>query len=270
MMMTGKHLVLTLTLVVVCCLAGCKVDLGTDGGKGEPSGGGFLGGTTAGQGLDADGIWLGNTPENTASDITLFMRQGRLIMTARGLAYFGSYDPAVSGSNLTASVDVYNSNGLKLTNTPISINGNRVNETTLTLAVDAVIFNGTTIANPQTMNFTLQSALWERASALELIAYDWMIDIPSQSFHLDFPIASTGVLNPGAADSDGCAYSGALTLLDTTKNLYEVGLTLTGTGCDPLTGTKYGGYASLMPDDNSLLIIASNGTHAFSLQLTRQ
>jgi len=268
-MKTGKYLVLTMTLVALLGLAGCKVDLGTDGGKGEPGGGGFLGNTSTGQGLDADGIWLGNTPQNSTTDIHLYIRQGRLIMSGRGLAYFGTYNPAVAGSNFAANIDVYNSGGFKLTNTPILINGNRVNETTLTLAVDTISFNGTVISNPQTMNFTLQTDAWERASALELIAYDWMIDIPSQSYHLDFPISSTGALNPGAADSDGCAYSGALGLLDTTKNLYSANLVLSGTGCDPLTGTSYTGFATLMPDDTTLQIITANGIHGFSLSLSR-
>lgn len=269
MTLSGKKLLISAVLSMVLCLAGCKVDVGTDN-RGDATGGGFLGTTNAGQGIDADGIWLGNTPENTDFNINLLVRQGNLVMIGRGLAYVGTYDPTVTGSNFAASINVYNSNGLKLTNTPITVNGSRINDTTLTLAVDAIIFNGATIANPQTMNFNLQGDIWNRASSYELISDLWTLDIPAQSYHLEFPILPTGVLNDGAIDSDGCVYSGALQLLDTTKNLYSANLTLTGAGCATLEGDRYSGYASLLPDDNSLLIVVANGTHAFSLELTRQ
>jgi len=253
----------------MACLTGCQVDLGVDGGRPESGGGGFLGTTTpTAQGLAPDGIWLGQTPDLAVTNINLFMHDGRLIMTGGGFIYFGSYPTDLTSGNISATVNVYSSGGIKLSLTPLTLAGNQTNATTLTLAVPAIVVAGTTVANPQTMNFTLQSDLWQRASSQNLIAYQWTIDIPSQGYHLEFPIAADGAIT-GAVDSQLCSYNGNINVIDPTKNFYAVAMTLEGAGCDPLTGINYSGLAALMPTDKNLLILVSNGTHAFPLELTR-
>lgn len=247
-------------------LVACQLDIGLDS-RPEPSGGGFLGSGTTNQGTLPVGIWEGENTTQDITDVMAFLRDGRLIMTGGSFIYFGSYPTTGTSGTINALVDVYNSGGVKIAS-GLAVNGNQTNATTVVLGLGAITIGPTQVQAPQTFNLTL-SDRWERDSSLSLIAHDWTIDIPVPFYHLEFPIAADGALTAGAIDSDGCVYSGNLGELDTTKNLYFAALNLTGSGCDPLTGDNYSGFAALMPNDKSLFIIASNGTNAFPLELTR-
>jgi hypothetical protein len=216
--------------------------------------------------IPPDGLWRGETQDQTITDVLAILSGGRILVIAGELIYNGSYIATYQGS-YTGSVDVYSRVGEKLTAlAQVVASGTRLSQSVLTLNVDAV---GTSIA-ARTFAFTLDAS-YERDSALALIAKTWSTTIDDPSYTLTFPIDSNGILT-GASDTDGCLYSGSLALLDSRYNLYQAALSLddqTQDACAPFTGPGYTGFASLTPDDDSLVIMVSNEAHALSFELAR-
>lgn len=213
-----------------------------------------------------DGLWRGVTQDQAATEIFTMLAGNRIIMMGGELIYDGSYTAGTQG-DFTGSVDVYTIYGEKLTPlAQVAINGNRPDETNLTLNINS---SGAS-ALPQSINLTLE-AVYERDSALALAAQMWGIILDTPRYTLIFPIDSNGTVT-GASDTDRCLYTGNLSLLDAQYNIYGVTLSLRNqrrNACNPFTGTGYTGFASLVPGDDSLLIIVSNGFHALSFDLTR-
>ncbi len=213
-----------------------------------------------------DGIWRGETQGQTIIDVLAILHGNRIMMTAGDLIYDGNYNSGSQG-NFTGSVDVYTTSGEILTPLArIAINGNRPDETSLTLNLAT---SGKTVL-PQRISFILDAA-YERDSALALIAQMWSITTDKPRYTLTFPIDSNGTIT-GASDTDGCLYAGNLDTVDTQYNVYRVALSLVNqkkNACEPFTGSVYTGLASLVPDNDSMLIIVSNESHALSFELDK-
>lgn len=214
-------------------------------------------------GILPDGLWRGETQDKTSTDIIAILRANRIMMSEGELIYDGSYDIDGQGA-VTGSVDVYTLSGEKLTPlAQVAIDGARLDETRLVLNIRAGI-------QVKTVSFTLDVA-YERNSALASTAYLWEHTVDRPRYTLAFPIDDNGTLT-GASDSSGCLYSGNLDILDERYNIYGATLALVDqkkNACSPFAGVGYTGYASLIPDDDTLLIIVSNGTHAMLFELTK-
>jgi len=214
-----------------------------------------------------DGLWRGATTDLAVTDLIAILRGDRIIMTGGNLIYDGAYNVGNDGA-FTGTVDVYRSDGDKLTAAgQIGIAGTRLSDTELTLNVDAV---GDSVP-AQTMNFAFDT-LYDRDSDLALTARMWGLVTDHPKYTLTFPVDSNGTLT-GAADTEGCLYSGNLGLLDTQYNVYSVAISVDRQrrkDCRSFVGKGYSGYASLTPDDNTLRLIVSNASHAFSFELTPQ
>jgi hypothetical protein len=216
--------------------------------------------------IPPDGLWRGGIQDQAVTDIIAILHGNRIIMMNGEAIYDGIYVVGAQG-DFTGSVDIYTLQGDKLTaSARADIIGARLSETNLTLNVNAAADT----VQAHTINLTFDTG-YERDSALALIARTWEITIDDPPYVLSFPVDSNGTLT-GATDTDGCLYAGILSVVDTRYNVYGVSLLLadqTADACAPFTGAGYTGYASLIPDDNTLLIIVSNESHALSFELAK-
>lgn len=216
--------------------------------------------------IPPDGLWRGEAQGEVDSGTIAVLHGGRITMIAGELIYDGSYAVG-TGGNFAGSVDIYSTQGDKLTTAAqAGITGTRLDETSLALNVDAA--GAAVQARAMSLAF---DARYGRDSSQALLANMWGISIDDPPYTLTFPIDSNGTLT-GASDTDGCLYSGNLGVSDPQYNVYDVSLALadqTANACAPFTGAGYTGYATLVPDDDSMRIIVSNGAHALTFDLAK-
>jgi hypothetical protein len=210
-----------------------------------------------------DGIWLAHdTTTNTDSFAILY--GGRLVMNTGGRIYTGTYAEDLANQRYSGSLDIYDAGGAKLTPEPVAFAAART-DATLMLTIDAGNV-APSLSSPLMLTY---NSLYDRGSDLSRLAQSWQYTAPPD-YVLLLPIASDGTIGAAAADSRDCHYEGTLSPVDARYNVYGVSMTLEGSGCGgdgALAGDHYVGYACLFPDDNSLIIIASNGSTALLLDL---
>jgi len=222
-----------------------------------------------------DGIWRGDGKNQTPNlgNVFAIVSATRVFLMENDTVYDGSFtmdvpaEGTTSTNSFTGSVDVYNIYGDKLTaSAPVAVTGNRPDKNHLSLQVDAV---GDTLAQ-QTLSLSFDKHYNDDSSQAR-IADIWQISIDQPFYFMVFPIDSNGTVT-GASDTDGCLYSGNVLVEDTQFNLYRVEMSLqdqVSGACGVFTGANYTGYASQFPDDNTLTMLAANGDHALSFELTR-
>lgn len=267
----------TLLLSTALVLAGCEDGVPTD----LPGfGGGGAGGTVVTP-ASFRGIWEGGyvgnppgEPEQWESTFIGLAFDGRMIMLdSSGQVWDGDYEVTGPGSMRMSDVSVYQRNGLRATR--IIVNGNITSGNVLDMMFDL----GTGVGMIQQQHS--RNDIYLDGSSLDRIAGVW-------SDNLDNPALTLAINDLGdRAEFDGvrndCHYSGVIELLDPEANLYDVSEFVVTDGvegaCDiiidirevdvesnepvivptpfPFAGDEYTGLATLMPDDNTLVLIVS-------------
>lgn len=222
-----------------------------------------------------DGIWRGEGKDQNPNlgNVIAIVSANRVFMMENDTIYDGTFTMDVpeegtdTTNSFTGSVDVYSIFGDKLTATaPVVITGSRPDNNHLALQVDAV----TNTTDEQTLILNFEKH-YNDDSSQERIADIWQISIDQPFYFMVFPIDSNGTVT-GASDTDGCLYSGNVLVEDTQFNLYNVEISLqdqVSSACGVFTGTDYTGYASRIPNNDTLFLLVANGAHALFIELTR-
>lgn len=257
-----------------------------------------LPGTVGGGGVSTaamyNGIWNGAYLENQPgvpgqwdSTFIALIHDGRMVLLeSNGQAWDTTYETTGPAAMRGDEVVVYAASGLRATS--VTINA------TLT-GTDLLDMNynlGTGVGLIQ-MQYAPNSA-WQRPSSLAQIAGIWSSADPSLTFTIN-EVDGQAVFD-GVNNANSCMYNGVIELIDATRNLYEVSELVVTDGvegaCDVITtilvpdndapggsrpeevvnefaGDGYTGFATLVPDQDSLLVVATNGSNRavrFSLQ----
>lgn len=197
-----------------------------------------------------EGIWLG------LDGTFAILHDGRMVMRSSDAIYTGTY--AKNDQTYIGSVDRFDAEGNKTSATSITMTAVRI-DSKLTITLNE--------STARTIELGYNEA-YEQASDLSKIARLWQhVGLPD--YVLIFPIGADGDIS-GARDSDGCRYDGQLEVIDPLRNVYGVSMKLERKECGNLEGDHYLGYATLFPDEHSLVLLAANGRTAIFLQLSDQ
>ncbi len=227
-------------IAALFAVSGCQFPDGT----GERKTGGGGGGTPPTQDIRVAGIWDGITVGAASVRMTALVQGGRFMMVGDDLIYDGTYPPT-NNSNINVTADVYGVNNAR--STSVNITG----------GIDRLSIG---FAQPVGVNLGMEEAVWNRGSSLSRLTDNWTARFEGSDF-LTLTINNQGAFN--SQDADGCLYEGSFSIIDTTINLYTVAFSITGAGsCTALQGKIYTGMASLFPNNNTLFLLAVNGTQS--------
>lgn len=289
--MTYRFVPTTLMLLATLGLNSCN------DGVPDSLPGGLGGGATSS--LAFDGIWnggyIGNPPGDPEQWSTTFismMHEDRLVMfESNGQAWDGIYELTGAATMQTDNVIVYQPTGIR--STRLTINGTTSNTNVLDLNYDL----GQGVGLIQ-MQFG-RNAVYDRGSSLSLLSGNWtLVDSIPEAQAEPVTLAINNVNGQAVLDGTnaaGCHYNGVIELISTGRNLYEVSNFVVTDGspdaCAKIVfipdtaqdgtvtqvptpfsfvGDDYSGFATLLPDDNTLLFVVANGNNrAVAFNLTR-
>lgn len=230
---------ITLLLIIGCSSSG------GDSGTAPP--------TTA----DGTGVWEGTFTENGVGTFDLIGliegNQLRFISIDAGAIYAGTV--AVSGSNFTSTVTGYQIGGTVFATTDLI--GTVVTKSTI---------SGTfTTSYGTTGSFSLTyDPVTDKGSSLAVTAGNWT-DLASGTATI--LINSAGVVT--GSDIAGCVYTGTVSIIDPTVNIYSLSLGVTSCG---VADGAYAGYIVISDDvaaNDTLTFVVNNSNFVFINVLTR-
>ncbi len=290
--MTPRILTIAL-LPAVLVIAACE-----DGIPRQLPGGGPGGGVATV--ASYNGLWSGayvgsppGDPLQWASTFTAIFHDGRMVLVeSNGQVWEADFAPTGAATMRANDVLVYGSNGIQVTR--VVINGSIAGTDTLSLSYDL----GTGVGLIQ-MQFG-DDAAYTRGSSLSLLSDIWSVAADETTGTLALALSIIDVDGQAlfdGADSRGCQYNGVIELIDADRNLYEIPELVVTDGvagaCDvittinitdneapggsrteevinPFAGDDYAGFATLVPDQDTLLLVATNGSsRAINLLLER-
>lgn len=277
--MTPRHLMIGLLAPALLMLAACD-----DDGVPIRLPGTLGGGNGAATVTMFNGVWGGAYLENQPgipgqwdSTFTALIHDGRMmLLESNGQTWDTTFELTNPSAMRGDEVVVYGPNGIQ--STRVTINATLTGSDLLDMNYNL----GTGVGLIQ-MQYN-PNAAWQRPSSLAQIAGIWSSATPSQTFTIN-NVNGQAVFD-GVNNATSCMYNGVIELIDPTRNLYEVSELVITDGVDgacdvittvnvpdndapggtrqdqvinPFAGGGYTGYATLLPDQDSLLIAATNG-----------
>lgn len=215
-------------------------------------GGGGGGGTPTAD-VNPNGIWEGSfTEAGVTYDLQGLVYDGYLIAFSSGYGSLYEGDLFVDGNSFTGNTRVY-------------VNGVYSGTQGLTGSVqESSTMSGRTSDGAST--FTLDyNPIYERDASLNSVAGTW--ELVDGAYTFTMTVNASGAISGG--DSEGCAYSGSLSVPDAAYNIYGVSLNVANCGAE---NGSYSGYATLGDDvatNDTLVLTASNQNYVAVAQLGR-
>jgi len=224
--------------------------------------------TVVSHAIKAAGVYSGTSTSSSYGTIAVdgvVAQNGRAFFFApnQGDIYAGTVNE--TNDTVTGPLTAYAPVGYQFPDgssvTSLSINANTVPQSTL---------SGTFSGGGESGTFTLGFvSSYEESSSLSKIAgtYTYTQTTSTSTDTLSITVDSTGLVT--GSDSTGCVYNGQVSLIDSSKDAYDV--TATITSCGALNGT-YKGVAALTKNvtvDDTLLIGIYNPTTAIAQAMTR-
>jgi hypothetical protein len=292
--MVSRYLSTSIILPAVLVLAACNDDGVPINLPGVTTGGGVI--TDASFMGIWDGTYIGNppgNPEQWATTFTGLLYDGRMILyESNGQVWDSAYERTGAATMRAEDVLVFAPNGIQATR--VLINGSLAGTDTLDLSYNL----GTGVGLIQQQYG--RNPAWERSSSLSLVSGIWSSggeDSGAPEITLTINNVDGQAVLDGANSETNCLYNGVIELLDESRNLYEVSDFVVTDGvpgaCDIITlvnivdneapggsrteevanvfaGGGYTGFATLLPNPDSLLIVVTNGSdRAVSFELAR-
>jgi hypothetical protein len=190
----------------------------------------------------ANGIWHGTftEPPYGTFDLSVLTHDGEImgISNDAGVIYHGYY--TLDQSALSGAVKVFEIGGGLFATAEIA--GTYSGQGTID-AQASNLYLGTGERTTSSIHLVFDE-LYNRPSALSLVEGTWFYSEPGYSVTMN--VDSFGDIS--GSDSEGCEFSGKISLLDTDHNLYAVDVDVTQ--CGAMNGF-YGGLATLS-DENTL------------------
>lgn len=249
-MLVGR---ITLAFIVAFLLTAC----GGGGGGGGSSSSGDEPDVSASQ---VDGLYLGQGNEAGFGTFTIvaLVKDGLLqAISDTGVLYSGSLNLQES-RKFSSSLVLYDEYDSMRYGTA-SMSGNYVGRDSI--SGDYSASTGAT----GSVSLSYVPEIYERPASLDLVSGSWRVN------NLSTPTTVTFDQNGDifGTDSNGCVFSGGVTIPDKSRNLYKVNLRIES--CGEYNGA-YSGLGSLVSESGSedFIIIAANSNHGFGLDLIRQ
>lgn len=241
-----KHLRYCLLLCVYLALSAC--------GGGGSSGGG---GSPTVPAASPSGVWQGTLTENgvgTTNVLGLVLAdQLRFISVDDDVVYEGTI--TMSGADFTAAATSYSSAGALATAT---LTGSVVTGTSMT---------GTfTTSNGSSGSFSLTyDPVSARGASLATLSANWMET--DGAYTISISIDSNGVLT--GSDTDGCVYTGGVTIQSASINIYSISLAATSCGVFNGSYSGYGVVSDTSITNDTLTFVVSNSNYILVGELSR-
>lgn len=295
--MTSRLLMKILIMPAVLLLGACN----DDGIPVELPGGGGGGGnvTIASYNGLWDGAYVGSPPGDAsqwASTFVAMLHDGRLMLyESNGQVWDSAFTPTGAATMRASDVVVYGANGIQLTR--VLINGSLAGADSMNLSYDL----GTGVGLIQ-MQYGSNDTAYNRGSSLSQLADIWSVAADDEAGAPGVTLAINNVDDQAiidGANSNSCQYNGVIELIDAARNLYRITEFVVTDGvagaCDvitvvnvvdneapdgsgtrreevvnPFAGSDYTGFATLLPDQDTLLMVVTNGvSRALSFELAR-
>ncbi len=209
---------------------------------------------------EVDGIWRGSFVSDSTGSYSLLglIKDGEIRMLS-----------ADNGSIHAGTASVASGGVFSATTTDYAIGGTVYAETSMTgsyvqgqsISADYTATNG----DSGTVSLTYDE-LYDRDSSLALTEGIWSVTEGAYTFTIT--IQADGTLD--GSDTDGCIYSGSVSIIDSNKNLYDVDVSAANCG---VADGDYNGYGVISDDqsaNDTFSLVANNENYIIYGDLTRQ